>query len=862
MKLRYTCAALLLAAAFLPLSTHAQTFFTAHLTADQEPEGVESDGTGTAAFVLTDEGLRFFVTVDGLTGPISNAHFHQEEVGVSGGVVRGIADDLDGNTASGLWSPSDAEPLTDELIGELLAGNLYLNFHTDEYPAGEIRGQILPSSGAALTATLTPEQSTGDVESDGAGTASVQLTDAGALYFVTVDGLTGSIANAHFHEAEIGDDGGVVRGIFDDFDGTTAFGLWTASDDEALTDELTESLLEGDLYLNVHTGDYPAGEIRGQVLPSSGWGFHAALDAEQSTGDVTSDGTGTGTFTFTDAGLIFHVTIDGLTGPIANAHFHHAAAGEDGGVVRGIMDDFEGNTASGVWRASDDEALTDELISELFAGNLYVNVHTDDYPAGEIRGQVLPRDGAELSARLTPAQEPADVTSDGSGTAAFTLTDEGLDFRVTVNGLTGDIANAHFHQNEIGVDGGVVRGIMDDFDGNTATGTWTADDDEALTDDLIQALLQGDLYLNVHTGDYPAGEIRGQVMVSEGTALRAYVTNEQVFGDIEQEGSGTAALTLTDQGLLFDVTVSGLSGDISNAHFHRGFAGVNGGVVRGIADDLEGTTGSGVWRTSDTEPLTDELVEALIAGELYLNFHTDENPAGEIRGQVVPSSGIGAAVQLDPEQSGEDIESDGTGTAALSLSHGGLAYNLTATGLTGPITNAHFHEAPAGVDGGVVRGIAEDFDGNTALGFWRPSDDEALTDDLFQELLAGNIYLNLHSDEYPAGEIRGQIAPGDIVATSVEPVSSELPEAFRLQQNYPNPFNPETTIEFALAGAEETVLTIYDALGRQVAEIVNETLPAGTYRVQFDGRGLPSGVYFYSLDAGDHHSSRSMLLLK
>ena len=862
MRLRYACAAFLLVAAFFSQTSHAQTFFTAHLTADQETEAVDSEGAGTAALVLTDEGLRFFVTVDGLTEPIANAHFHMNEVGVPGGVVRGIMEEFEGNTASGIWTSSDEEALTTELIRELLVGNLYLNVHTSTYPGGEIRGQIVPSSGAAMKATLTAQQASGDIESEGTGTASVQVTDAGVLYYLTVDGLTGSIENAHFHEGEIGVDGGVVRGILDEFDGTSAFGLWTPDDAEPLTDELIETLLGGGLYLNVHTAANPAGEIRGQVLPSSGWGFHAALDAEQSTGDVTSDGSGTGSFTLTEAGLVFHVTVDGLTGPIANAHFHRAPAGEDGSVVRGILDDFEGNTASGLWRASDDEPLTDELIRDLHAGNLYVNVHTAEYPAGEIRGQVLARPGAEMGARLTAAQEPGDVVSDGSGSAALSLTDDGLEFRVTVTGLTGDIANAHFHREVIGMNGSVVRGIADEFVGNTASGVWTSADDEALTDELIQALLEGELYLNVHTAEYPGGEIRGQVVVTEGTALRAFLTNEQVSGEITQEGSGTAALTLTDQGLLFDMTVSGLSGEISNAHFHRGFAGIDGGVVRGIVDDLDGNTASGVWSESDPEALTDELLEALMEGELYLNVHTSDNPAGEIRGQVIASGGIGAAVQLDSQQSGGDIVSDGTGTAALTLSHGGLAYALTATGLTGPIANAHFHEAPPGEDGGVVRGIFDDFVGNTALGFWRASDEEPLTDELFGELLAGNLYINLHTAAYPAGEIRGQVDPGGTVATAVEPIASELPEAFRLEQNYPNPFNPETSIEFALSGTSETVLTIYDTLGRRVVDLVDETLPAGTYRVRFEGSGLPSGVYFYNLRAGDQRASRSMLLLK
>src|SRR5439155_1627888 len=91
---------------------------------------------------LTTEGLAFAVTVDGLTGPITAAHFHNGAPGVNGGVVRPITTEFGaGNTAVGVWKPSDASPLTPALIAELIQGNLYVNVHTAANPGGEIRGQ-------------------------------------------------------------------------------------------------------------------------------------------------------------------------------------------------------------------------------------------------------------------------------------------------------------------------------------------------------------------------------------------------------------------------------------------------------------------------------------------------------------------------------------------------------------------------------------------------------------------------------------------------------------------------------------------------------------------------------------------------
>ena len=849
MKARYTRSVFVaLILCTTAIDAHAQTFFTAHLTAEQAGVEGQPDAVGTAALALTDDGLRYFVTVDGLSGDISAAHFHEGEIGVGGGVVRAI--DFSGNHAEGIWRAEDAQPLTDELMTALLTGQLYINVHTQANPGGEIRGQVLPSSGTTLAGALTPEQETADVESEGTGTVVVQLTDAGAIYYATVHGLTGPISAAHFHLGEVGVSGGVVRAT--PFEGNTALGLWTEDDDQPLVDSLVVHLLLGNLYMNVHTDQYGAGEIRGQLTVSGGVGFSALLNSENEPDEVVSDGQGTGSFVFTDAGLIYRVTVSELTGEIAAAHFHNAPAGVNGGVVRAIT--FEGNTAAGIWRPSDDQALTPALIQELIAGNLYVNVHTPEYGGGEIRGQVLMDEGTHLTAALTFAQSSGAVPSEGTGTGALTVTDEGVVYQVTIDGLTGDISAAHFHEGADGVDGGVVRAIT--FEGNTASGIWTAADDQALTDELLIDLLTGNLYINVHTSENPSGEIRGQVRVGDGAGLGAFLTNEQETDEVTQEGGGTAAMTLTEAGLIYRATVSELSGDLSAAHFHTGPAGVSGGVVRAVT--FENNTTAGVWRASDDQPLTDELIVELMTGGLYLNVHTPEHGAGEIRGQVHLAGGFGQIVSLMPES--EEIETEGRGAAAVTLTGAGLAYDATVNDLTGEISAAHFHRGAAGVSGPVVR--ATPFGGMNTRGFWRPSDDQPLDAENLEAFFAGEVYLNVHTPNNPGGEIRGQLhGASDPQFTSIER-TDETPRTFALRQNYPNPFNPSTAISFDLDRTAGVTLNVFDALGRRVAVLHEGTLPAGSYEVTFQAAALPSGVYYYRLEADGLNQTRAMLLMK
>ncbi|MCA9730401.1 MAG: CHRD domain-containing protein, partial [Candidatus Eisenbacteria bacterium] len=206
-----------------------------------ENPAVASTGTGTGFFELTDAGLAFEVTVEGLE--FTAAHFHNNAIGVNGGVVRDIGGDFDGNTASGVWASSDAQPFTDELLKELLAGNLYVNVHTGTNPGGEIRGQVLPSSGTGFTARLSGNQENPAVATDARGTGSFLLTDYGLAFNVTVEGL--DFTAAHFHNNATGANGGVVRDIGGDFDGNTASGIWTSNDAQPLTPELIQALLLG-----------------------------------------------------------------------------------------------------------------------------------------------------------------------------------------------------------------------------------------------------------------------------------------------------------------------------------------------------------------------------------------------------------------------------------------------------------------------------------------------------------------------------------------------------------------------------------------------------------------------------------------
>ncbi len=98
-------------------------------------------------------------------------------------------------------------------------------------------------------------------------------------------------------------------------------------------------------------------------------------------------------------------------------------------------------------------------------------------------------------------------------------------------------------------------------------------------------------------------------------------------------------------------------------------------------------------------------------------------------------------------------------------------------------------------------------------------------------------------------------------ATEVEE-EAQLPTGFELEQNYPNPFNPETTVRYSLPQAGVVELKLYDITGREVMSLVNEWQSAGAHSVKVDGRNLASGVYVYTLTAGDYRVSKKMALVR
>lgn len=165
---------------------------------------------------------------------------------------------------------------------------------------------------------------------------------------------------------------------------------------------------------------------------------------------------------------------------------------------------------------------------------------------------------------------------------------------------------------------------------------------------------------------------------------------------------------------------------------------------------------------------------------------------------------------------------------------------------------------------GLTDSIAGTFVGTFGQGVYRSTDNGSSWTQVTDGLTDLNV-LSLAFDaggHLYAGTQSGGVFKSSSSLTAVKENPSTVPSNFVLNQNYPNPFNPSTVISYQLPTNSMVVLEVFDILGRRVRTLVDERQNAGSHTVTFNGANLPSGVYFYTLQAGAYHDTKKLLLLK
>ncbi|MGB3508216.1 MAG: CHRD domain-containing protein [Microcoleaceae cyanobacterium] len=354
---------------------------------------------------------------------------------------------------------------------------------------------------------------------------------------------------------------------------------------------------------------------------------------------------------------------DSEENPQSSIHIHLGAAGETGGIIRNLTvleDDDSSGTFNGFF------TLTDTEIQAAETDGLYVNLHTEDNQSGELRGQVILNDLELTNAFNLPMSETFEVPPipDGPAEGAINVFLDGNNLQIegTFSDLSSDLflvgdedsegnsqSSIHLHQAAANSGGPIIRNF-DVFDNGDGSGGFFGD--FTLTEEEITAVESGNLYVNLHTENNNSGELRAQVLLNEGDPSEEILVTDLPITETQEvppveNGPAVGGFTAVLSGNTLDISgrFVDLSSDLSpvgapdaegnaqsSVHIHSGEFGETGGILRNLTV-LETEDDSGIFFGSFT--LNSDEVATAESGGLYVNLHTEDNPSGELRGQIV-----------------------------------------------------------------------------------------------------------------------------------------------------------------------------------------------------------------------------------
>jgi len=413
-----------------------------------------------------------------------------------------------------------------------------------------------------------------------------------------------------------------------------------------------------------------------------------------------------------------------------------------------------------------------------------------------------------------------------------------MEYRISVTNLGEAVTGAHFHMGANDSTGPVLQAINWASDAQTVSGTWQ------MTEDQIVQLESANIYLNIHTATHPAGAIRGQAEgIANGTVLMfgAYEVPQVVTNGL---GITVMFINPTARTAAYAAFWQGLSGPATMAHFHRGAVGQNGPVLEPMTV-VAGIAAAGTW--SD---LTNEELNDLASGNIYMNVHTEANPAGEIRGQVQAIETYGVA--LSPQNESPAVTgSDAMGTGIVGVVHEvngsySVIGDFVVHGTTGPITMAHFHRGGAGNNGQVITALAQN---DTTPGHWEAPAGLTFEAADMDRLRTGRVYANFHTAANGGGELRGQLiaavnnfypAPASDAPQEMEMNASATLSAVLDRSSDELRFRVSSDLE-----PNGATIQLFNTLGQHVG---TATVQGGVATMPL--HQLPGGAYFARLQFG------------
>jgi len=409
-------------------------------------------------------------------------------------------------------------------------------------------------------ANEVPPNASGD-EAPGAPAFSLQSISGTGTVNATLNGNTLTVTGS-FDDLESDFNGAIGAHIHRGFAGQNGSPVFTLTvtpdaDDRGgsisgsftLTSAQMQDLQDRRYYVNVHTVDLPAGSIRGQLLPANADAtFRVALSGRAEVPSNGSNALGGAIAELTGNTLVVSGAFSGLESDFdaligGGAHIHQADLGENGGIIFNLTTTLDSDDRGGVFDPTQNTfTLTNAQRTALQNDLFYVNIHSDEIGSGELRGQILPMASRVFEFWLSGQNEVPAIETSASGGGIAVLEGDVLRVAASFAGLESNFntavqGGAHLHGAPVGENGGILFDLNTDLETNQQAGTFEPEDNTfTLTSGELAMLLDGEIYVNIHSVDQAGGELRGQVLISTNVAPEA------------------AALTTPTDGLTIDIT--------------------------------------------------------------------------------------------------------------------------------------------------------------------------------------------------------------------------------------------------------------------------------------------------------------------
>jgi endo-1,4-beta-xylanase len=288
-------------------------------------------------------------------------------------------------------------------------------------------------------------------------------------------------------------------------------------------------------------------------------------------------------------------------------------------------------------------------------------------------------------------------------------------------------------------------------------------------------------------------------------------------------------------------------------------------VAAGAGSSTISVTSNVSWTVTDNQSwLTESPTSGSNNGSFSVSYTANSSTSSRSGTVTVTGGGITQTITVTQSGTGGGtntivVRARGTnGSESIRLTVGGTQIgswtlstsynNYTASTASTSGINVQFTNDASGRD------VQVDY--ITVNGSTRQAEAQSTNTGVWQNNTCGGSYSEwMHCNGY--------IGFGNVAKPVAEKITEKsIPEKFFLKQNYPNPFNPTTTISFGIPENAFVSLKVYDAIGKEITELAGSEFSAGEHSVTFKASGLPSGLYFYALKAGNYTRVEKMILQK